>query len=645
MLPVCNKTGSIAPMNFTTVIFRNLAIAVCASLVLSSCTTPPPAPRPQTPVVTAPEPVQQIETGEHLLQQALISDPETAANLRLEAADIMLSQGDFGSVITTLSLINPDQLLPGPRKHYAAIAASMALEQQQPHDAYLILNSVDVLSPAGRPSAELQLRLSVLRARTLEGIGSYLAAAQQRLLLASAFDHDEVAAQENASAIWHALLQVPNPSLKQYLGAQLSKDYRGWLELALLIKDAQRSYAQQQIALKEWRQRWPGHRAIQFLPDSPNESPTVVLPGATGQIALALPLTGNLALSGRAIRDGFMAAYYQSLGRAEPTPEVTIADTAKIENMEALYHGLSGSHDAVVGPLAKNRVRALTQIAELKTPTLALNYLADSALASDQLFQFGLSPRDEARQLVHYAQQQGYERAIIIAPDDSWGVPLLELMQSEWEAAGNHTIATIRLQKQSDYRNQLAQGLGIAASENRRRRLQQLLGKSMEFEPRRRQDIDVVLLAARPQAARAVKPLLAFHYAGKIPVLATSHVYSGSPDVERDNDLDGIRFVDIPWIAETDDMLKIQINQYAEVSDERYQRLFALGIDAFRLLPRLEYLRSSEGMLFGNTGSLKLGDDNKIERQGEWYEFRNGLAKLIPPDQPHAVTGDELVLQ
>ena len=71
----------------------------------------------------------------------------------------------------------------------------------------------------------------------------------------------------------------------------------------------------------------------------------------------------------------------------------------------------------------------------------------------------------------------------------------------------------------------------------------------LEFEPRRRQDIDIVFMAAFPAGARQLMPQLAFHHGADLPVHATSHVWSGVPDPANDRDLDGVVFGDMPWLA------------------------------------------------------------------------------------------------
>ena len=66
--------------------------------------------------------------------------------------------------------------------------------------------------------------------------------------------------------------------------------------------------------------------------------------------------------------------------------------------------------------------------------------------------------------------------------------------------------------------------------------IRSIFGSDTEFTPRRRQDADVVFLFSQNDSeARSIKPLLAFHYAGDLPVFALSNIYNGTPD-ERNRD-------------------------------------------------------------------------------------------------------------
>jgi len=152
------------------------------------------------------------------------------------------------------------------------------------------------------------------------------------------------------------------------------------------------------------------------------------------------------------------------------------------------------------------------------------------------------------------------------------------------------------------------------------------------FEPYRRSDADMIFLVARPNEGRAVKPLLAYHYAGDLPVYATSHIYRGNTDRSRDQDINGIHFVDIPWVFNSDSAIRQAINAHFARSDA-FQRMYALGVDSFRLHMRINQLRTGSGQVFGETGTLTLNALGQIERELTLAEIRGGVAVIDASSQ------------
>jgi len=144
-----------------------------------------------------------------------------------------------------------------------------------------------------------------------------------------------------------------------------------------------------------------------------------------------------------------------------------------------------------------------------------------------------------------------------------------------------------------------------------------------------------VFLLASPRQARLIRPQLSFYRASTLPVYSTSQVFTGSPDREKDIDLNGIIFCDMPWTLEHDSNwahLQQSISQYWPDNASRYKRLYALGIDAYRVIP---YLGQLGGSLFGTyhgvSGNLSLDKQGRIIRTLRCAKFRKGLPVLLEP--------------
>lgn len=110
-----------------------------------------------------------------------------------------------------------------------------------------------------------------------------------------------------------------------------------------------------------------------------------------------------------------------------------------------------------------------------------------------------------------------------------------------------------------DHSKSITEALLITQSNERAETLKKHLSNTenvIKFEPRRRQDIDAIVLFALPTDGRQIIPTLAFHFAAQLPVYATHHIYQGPTDTSRDRDLEKVVFTDLPWLIEQPAMQK-----------------------------------------------------------------------------------------
>ncbi len=301
------------------------------------------------------------------------------------------------------------------------------------------------------------------------------------------------------------------------------------------------------------------------------------------------------------------------------------------------YHAaLNAGADIIVGPLRKNMVSQLAQVASQeseKTLTLALNQLENNDYYYPNFFEFSLSPEAEAKQIAQRAWLDGHNHAAIISPDDKWGKRLAAAFQQEWERFGG-TVSTQASYnaKDNDFSQPIRSLLAIDQSNQRKQALAKLLKTKIRFEPRRRQDIDMIFMASQPRQARLIPPQLKFYHAEKLPIYTTSHSFSGRFNRKSDTDLNGIIIADMPWTLSNDYMEPLKQQIYAQWPNESEQlnRLFALGIDAYTVLPYINWLQmSSASHIQGATGELYMNAQNQIMRILSWAKFRNGTPRLL----------------
>ncbi len=349
----------------------------------------------------------------------------------------------------------------------------------------------------------------------------------------------------------------------------------------------------------------------------------------SGKVALLLPLSGELAPAGKAILNGFLAAYYADRAAGGATNELLVLDLDKYPSASSAYdEAVRQQVSIVVGPLSKEALADLATHLERPIPILALNRIDQVLPASGSaLVQLSLSPEDEAASVAELAFGAGFRRALIINPAGDWGNKMETALRERWTALGGTVTSSATYNTYDDYSSSIKSALLLDASEQRARDLRTVLGTDIEFTPRRRQDTDVVFLLSRSGAeARSIKPMLAFHYAGNLPVYALPTIYSGVPD-ERNQDLNGIHLVETPWLLGDSPGLRATLAA-SDTGSGNYTQLNALGADAFLVQSNFIRLQSGADALFrGHTGLLSMDPNLRIQRELSAATFDGGALK------------------
>ena len=581
-----------------------LLSALCLAALLAACASSPSSSLgelPRTPDAS----IEQL-----LGQAASAKTPAEAAALRLSAADLAYRQHANDRAGQILAQVQVEQLNVGQQIIASTLAAELAMTRNQPKQALTALNHPS-LQRLNEASVDTQVRAHTVRARALEADGQVLPAAQERVFIAPLLTGDAAAA--NSEAIWTLVNSLPIDQLQP----SGTDDLAGWQSLALAVKSAG-TLDQQKAAIDNWRSAHPDHPAAKQLPAA-----LVKLKELTSQpltkIALLLPQQGQLASVGKALRDGFMAAYYQAQQAGQKPPVVEVFDSSRVTSMDDFYRqAQAAGAQLVVGPLEKPLVKQLAGRPQLPITTLALNYSDGTQANPPQLFQFGLAAEDEAREVSRRARADGLHRAVALVPRGEWGDRVLAAFRQDFEANGGQLLGSQRV----DQPVALAQQIGD---------LMQARQGGNGSNGSRRQDVDFIFLASTPQLAQQIKPTLNFQYAGDVPVHATSNVYSASGDQAQYNDMNGVRFCETPWLLDNSNPLRQQVVHQWPQAGGSLGRLYAMGADAFGLTPRLAQLKAlPDNRLQGLSGNLSINAGQRIERQLPWAQFANGQVQRLP---------------
>ena len=465
-----------------------------------------------------------------------------------------------------------------------------------------------------------------------------LKAAMTLILLAESDTTADIQALHNR--IWENLKATPDNTLANETGQSIGYESQGWLELASLLRDPDLNIEQQGRSIRRWQGNWPGHPAADTLPDDLRLIASLA-DSRPEKIAMALPLGGPLASAGAAIRDGFFAAYLEDESNDRSKVSIRVVDTSDRPFEEVYQELMAEGYDLIVGPLEKEALATLAKMDSLPVPVLGLNYLPNGIKPPAGLYQYGLSAEDEARQIADRMIDNNVKQILALIPMGNWGDRLEQALIERLTDQGGIALDIERYFREDNLRAVTANLLGVTVSRQRAIDVERTAGIDVEFEPRRRQDADGIVMVAEPTIARQFKPLFAFYFGGDLPVFSPSMIYEGNPDPSRDRDLNGVSFTDTPWALENENRFRETAQKAIPEVRGQLGRLFAMGADAWTLSNRLSLLlHMNDAFVQGQTGILTMDNTGSVHREQLWARFENGTPERLE-SQPERGTDVE----
>src|SRR5712671_2181194 len=308
-------------------------------------------------------------------------------------------------------------------------------------------------------------------------------------------------------------------------------------------------------------------------------------PGERPFIGLLLPLNApEFSRAAEAVRLGCQAALVfadnrQSLqvARTDAQPEAAVRRGAAV----------------IVGPLTRSGVTALAQAGHVSVVTLALNVTDGDAPLPPRLYTFGLSAETEARAVARTAFARGLREAAVVQASNLLAKRLSRAFADEWFSLGGRISDVREFGARADLID-LRRGLADSQAQ-------------------------FIFLAAEADQARTVRPYLN----NQLQVFATSQVNDGKNDPLVNSDLNGIRFVDMPWLVQPDHAAVMVYPRLESLSTE-LQRFYALGIDSCRIAGELIGGQQTIN-LDGVTGKISYRGGNTLQREPIQAVFRDGV--------------------
>ncbi len=550
--------------------------------------------------------------------------------LMLRASSSLAKDGQTAQANQILDSLEISESFPKLLFYLQLTKSQIAMKQRQVN---LVLSLLD--SPPDDVANHYMADFYLLRARAFSMNSNRLSTATE-LVKREVYLESDKDIKANQQAIWNSLSVLSSRTLQQLRVSPPPDILSGWMELVEIAKKYQLRPGLLKEKIQLWRDNYSDHPLTPDLIAGllERKAEDVAYPN---HIALLLPLNGKFSKAAEAIRDGFIASYYQNKSVTDLTIRIYDSSTFTNNILELYKNAQKNGAEFIVGPLNKKSVQLLAQQDSIPVPTLALNYIQQPETTPNNLFQFGLSPEEEAIQIAERTWLDGYVSAAALVPAGPWGKRVLQAFTERWEQLGGR-IAEYQTYNASvnDYTVPIRKLLNIDESRERYRTIRRLVKQSIKYTPRRRQDIDFIFLGAYPRQARQIRPQLKFFHAAKVPIYATSHIFTGNLNPEKDRDMDGIIFGDMPWVLSensSNNSIRSEIEEYITTSGKQLQRLYALGIDAFNIIAAINPLKTySYERYDGETGSLSIDESNRVNRQLTWVRFRSGQPTLLDQD-------------
>ena len=344
--------------------------------------------------------------------------------------------------------------------------------------------------------------------------------------------------------------------------------------------------------------RTPAHAAPNIYEKQPAQSETtpILMPTAPAptsiqagaKIALLLPLKSqSFGRAADVVRQGFMiAANVDNPGNGLTTKVYSTGERLE-EIMAAYQQAVQDGANVVVGPLTRNAVSAFAASNQISVPTLALNVPESAESVPHNLYFFGLSIESEARQIARMAYNDGRRSALLVSSASPLTKRAQQAFTDEWRRRGGEIAGQITLPKAQENYPSL---------------------RDASTKP----NADMIFLAVEADKARLVRPYLD----NTLATYATSQIYGNKQDAYKNVDLQDVRFIDMPWLLQPDHPA-VMVYPHAEApANIELGRLYALGIDAFRLGVALLNPTLRDGFILdGVTGKISLRDGYLMERE------------------------------
>ena len=333
-------------------------------------------------------------------------------------------------------------------------------------------------------------------------------------------------------------------------------------------------------------------------------------PEKSPHIALILPLASKtFGKVADAVKQGFIAGANAD-GKNAPAWRIYAADDDTVSLTAQYRKATTDGATALIGGVTRDGAGIMAKESGLM-PSLALNAPTAAPSATDadlpeRFFYVSLNLDWEARLAARAAANDGLRRVAVVTAGTPLAKRVQESFEKEWIRLGGEVA--LRFVVNAD----TTDGMRVAIAVEKA-------------------TADVVFLAADIKIARFARPYLPVG----IPVFSTSMTIDPRADAVENLDLENVRFMEMPWFVQPDHPAVMAYAKPTEPLPIDYERLYALGIDAWRLAQLVQQVTQSEKpksppTLDGVTGRITL-EGHQFVRMLAAGEMRDGRPALFKP--------------
>ncbi|MBX9446719.1 penicillin-binding protein activator [Dickeya chrysanthemi] len=675
------------PLNSVRTHAGRLVPVMLAALFLAGC----PSQAPQSPATQQRVEGKAGASSDYYLQQMQQSSDDSKADWQLLAIHALIQEGKLPQAGDQLGTL-PSQLGDKQRQEQRLLTAELAVAQNDMNAANTMLAQLDVksLSPqqqeryfqAQIKAAQDRTSLTLIRAyiglepllqgdahqRNIDQTWTALTRLSQQDLSSMVINVDENTLQGwlDLLNLWQTKAQVPS-------------------DLQAAIEDWKKRYPRHPAA-KQLPSQLGGTPPAAAAPTTGETAPM-----GGNAIALLLPLNGQAQAFANAIQQGFSAArsgqaslampaqLAQAANNAaaatpgtpavpspalstpsavSPTPAATttvmptltaatagtipvkVYDTSNQALANVIAQAQKDGATTIVGPLLKNEVEQLPGL-NPSLNVLALNQ-PEHIQPNPNICYFALSPEDEAADAAQFIHKQGKQHPLILAPRGNLGDRVVAAFAKSWQQQSGGVVLQQRTGSMYDLKQAINSGAGIplngqpvitAASAPQPSTTVGGLTIPNQAPPiaavTSDGNVDAIYIIATPDELALLKPMIDMRNKGasRPALYASSRSYQAGLGPDFRFEMEGLQFSDIPLLTGASPALMQQVSTQFR-NDYSLVRLFAMGMDAWKLASDFAQLHQPGSSLSGATGILSASSDCVVNRKLTWLQFRQG--QLVP---------------